>query len=186
MGINTTKLLSGRVSVVPYDELDSTRYEFLGLSQAEPSLGAGNANAVLTLGPDNARVFTDNLSVANISASGRITAAYFYGDGSNITGISGNLNVEANLLTGNTLSSNVIFSSLTTLGTLDNVFVTGVVSAAGNVRGGNLNTAGDVVATGNVSAQGNVSGTYITGNGAFLTGISSTTGNITFSNTTIR
>ena len=185
MGINTTKLLSGRVSVVPYDELDSTRYEFLGLSQAEPSLGAGNANAVLTLGPDNARVFTDNLSVANISASGRITAAYFYGDGSNITGISGNLNVEANLLTGNTLSSNVIFSSLTTLGTLDNVFVTGVVSAAGNVRGGNLNTAGDVVATGNVSAQGNVSGTYITGNGAFLTGISSTTGNITFSNTTI-
>jgi hypothetical protein len=185
MSINTTKLLSGRAPVAPYDDLDASRYEFLSLSQAEPSLGAGNANAVLTLGPDNARVFTDNLTVANISASGRITAAYFYGDGSNITGISGNLNVEANLLTGNTLSSNVVFSSLTTLGTLDNVYVTGVVSAAGNVRGGNLNTAGDVVATGNVSAQGNVSGTYITGNGAFLTGISSTTGNITFSNTTI-
>ena len=185
MGINTTNLLSGRSPVTPYDELDATRYEFLALSQAEPSLGAGNANAVLTLGPDNARVFTDNLNVANVSATGRITAAYFYGDGSNITGISGNLNVEANLLTGNTLSSNVVFSSLTTLGTLDNVFVTGVVSAAGNVRGGNINTAGDVNATGNVSAQGNVNGNYLLGNGYYISGIVPATGNITFSNTTI-
>jgi hypothetical protein len=171
MGINTTKLLSGRVSVVPYDELDSTRYEFLGLSQAEPSLGAGNANAVLTLGPDNARVFTDTLNVAALSASGIVQAAYFYGDGSNITGISGNISVSANLLTGNTLSSNVVFSSLTTVGTLDNVFTTGVVSAIGNIRGGNINT------------DGNVTGNYILGNGYFLTGV--TTGNITFSNTTM-
>ena len=173
MGINTTKLLSGRVSVVPYDELDSTRYEFLGLSQAEPSLGAGNANAVLTLGPDNARVFTDTLNVAALSASGIVQAAYFYGDGSNISNIGGNISVSANLLTGNTLSSNVVFSSLTTVGTLDNVFTTGIVSATGNIIGGN------------VSAVGNVGGTYITGNGAYLTGIAPTTGNITFSNTTI-
>lgn len=173
MGINTTKLLSGRAPVVPYDELDPTRYEFLGLGEAEPSLGAGNANAVLTLGPDNARVFTDTLNVAALSASGNVKAAYLYGDGSNITGISGNISVSANLLTGNTLSSNVTFSSLTTVGILDNLYTSGVVSATGNIIGGN------------VSAVGNVGGTYITGNGAYLTGIASTTGNITFSNTTI-
>jgi len=171
MSINTTKLLSGRAPVVPYDELDSTRYEFLALGQAEPSLGAGNANAVLTLGPDNARIFTDTLNIAALSASGIVQAAYFYGDGSNLTGISGNISVSANLLTGNTLSSNVVFSSLTTLGTLDNVFTTGVVSATGNIRGGNINT------------DGNVTGNYIFGNGTYLTGV--TTGNITFSNTTI-
>jgi hypothetical protein len=171
MSINTTKLLSGRAPVVPYDELDSTRYEFLALGQAEPSLGAGNANAVLTLGPDNARIFTDTLNIAALSASGIVQAAYFYGDGSNLTGISGNISVSANLLTGNTLSSNVVFSSLTTLGTLNNVFTTGVVSATGNIRGGNINT------------DGNVTGNYIFGNGTYLTGV--TTGNITFSNTTI-
>jgi len=144
MGINTTKLLSGRAPVVPYDELDPTRYEFLGLGEAEPSLGAGNANAVLTLGPDNARVFTDTLNVAALSASGNVKAAYLYGDGSNITGISGNISVSANLLTGNTLSSNVTFSSLTTVGILDNLYTSGVVSATGNIIGGNVSAVGNV------------------------------------------
>ena len=171
MSINTTKLLSGRAPVVPYDELSATRYEFLALGQAEPSLGAGNANAILTLGPDNARVFTDTLNIAALSASGIVQAAYFYGDGSNISNIGGNISINANLLTGNTLSSNVVFSSLTTLGTLDNVFTTGVVSAVGNIRGGNINTVG------------NVTGNYILGNGYYLTGVG--TANITFSNTTM-
>ena len=173
MPINHTNLLSGRAIVVDYGNLSADRNQFLALGQAEPNLGPGNANAVLTLGADNVRVFTDTLNVASLSASGIVQAGYFYGDGSNITGIGGNISINANLLVGNTLSSNVTFSSLTTLGTLDNVFTSGVVCATGNVLGGNL------------SAVGNVSGTYITGNGAYLTGIASTTGNITFSNTTI-
>jgi hypothetical protein len=173
MPINHTNLLSGRAIVVDYGNLSADRNQFLALGQAEPNLGPGNANAVLTLGPDNVRVFTDTLNVASLSASGIVQAGYFYGDGSNITGIGGNISINANLLVGNTLSSNVTFSSLTTLGTLGNLYTSGVVSATGNILGGN------------VSAIGNVSGTYITGNGAYLTGIASTTGNITFSNTTI-
>jgi hypothetical protein len=173
MPINHTNLLSGRALVVDYGNLSADRNQFLALGQAEPNLGPGNANAVLTLGADNVRIFTDILNVASLSASGIVQAAYLYGDGSNITGIGGNISINANLLTGNTLSSNVTFSSLTTVGILGNLYTSGVVSATGNITGGN------------VSAVGNVSGTYITGNGAYLTGIASTTGNITFSNTTI-
>jgi hypothetical protein len=177
MPINHTNLLSGRAVVVDYGNLSADRNQFLALGQAEPNLGPGNANAVLTLGPDNVRIFTDALNVATVNATGNISAAYFYGNGSQLTGIGGNISINANLLTGNTLSSNVIFSSLTSLGTLSNLYTSGVVSATGNVRGGNINTAGDV------SALGNVSGTYILGNGSYLTGL--TTGNITFDNTTI-
>lgn len=67
MGLNSSKLLSGRAQVVPYDELSADRYQFLALGQAEPSLGSGNVNNVLTLGADNARVWSDSISVSNIS-----------------------------------------------------------------------------------------------------------------------
>lgn len=91
MSINTTKLLSGRAPVVPYDELDSTRYEFLSLGQAEPSLGSGVTNNVLTLGADNARVWSDSISIATGNFSGNIgtfaifTDNYLYANGQPFT-----------------------------------------------------------------------------------------------------
>jgi hypothetical protein len=133
----------------------------------------------LTLGTNNTRIFTNVLSVASITATGNISANYFIGDGSLLTGISGNINVNANLLTGNTLSSNVIFSSLTTLGILSNVLTSGGISATGDIQAANISL------TGFVSAGGNVTGNYILGNGSQLTGILTQTGNITFDNTTI-
>ena len=51
-------------------------------------------------------------------------------------------------------------------------YVTGLISANGNVTGGNLTTAGLVSATGNVTSAGNVSGTYLLGNVYYATGIS--------------
>lgn len=64
------KYVSGRTPVTPYDELSSDRYEFLGLSEAEPSLGAGNANSVLTLGASNARVWSNNLTLDGLTVNG--------------------------------------------------------------------------------------------------------------------
>jgi hypothetical protein len=66
MSINTTKLLSGRAPVVPYDELTSTRYEFLALGEAEPNLGTSGQGNILTIGPDNTRVWTNTIN-ANVS-----------------------------------------------------------------------------------------------------------------------
>jgi hypothetical protein len=118
MPINHTNLLSGRALVVDYGNLSADRNQFLALGEAEPNLGPGAANAVLTLGTNNARVFTNALSLTSVVATG-------------------------------------------------------------NVTGGNILTDG------NVSALGNVTGTYFLGNGSQLTGLTATTGNITFSNTTI-
>ena len=70
MGINNSKLLSGRVPVTPYSNLTADRYQFLGLNQAEPSLGSGTANSVLTLSTSNTRVWSNTLSLNSLNVSG--------------------------------------------------------------------------------------------------------------------
>lgn len=66
MTINTTKLLSGRAQVVDYANLSPTRYEFLSLGEAEPNLGTSGIGNILTIGPDNTRVWTNTIN-ANVS-----------------------------------------------------------------------------------------------------------------------
>jgi hypothetical protein len=66
---NGPKLLSGRVPVTPYSDLNSDRYQFLGLGEAEPSLGAGNANSVLTLSTSNTRVWSNSISIASLNVA---------------------------------------------------------------------------------------------------------------------
>jgi hypothetical protein len=96
-----------------------------------------------------------------ISASGNISANYFIGNGSQLTGVTAS-SINAAALTGNTLSSNVLYSSLTQVGNLANL------SVVGNTISGNLSTAGIVSAAGNISAN------YFIGNGSQLTGIDAT------------
>ena len=100
-------------------------------------------------------------TLISLTATGNATANYFIGNGSQLTGITAT-NVSANALTGATLSANVLNSSLTSVGSLNNL------SVIGNVTGGNLLT------TGQVSATGNVYGNYFVGNGSQLTGVVAT------------
>ena len=72
MAINNSKLLSGRVPVTPYSDLDNDRYQFLGLNQAEPSLGSGTANSILTLGTSNTRVWSNTINLTSLSVSGQV------------------------------------------------------------------------------------------------------------------
>ena len=97
------------------------------------------------------------LTAGLISATGNITGNYFIGNGSLLTGVEA-ANANANSIIGNTLSSNVVNSSLTTVGTLANLSVSG-----------NINTSG------NISITGNVTGNYIFGNGINLTGLANVT-----------
>jgi hypothetical protein len=129
-----------------------------------------------------------------VSATGNVTGNYFIGDGSQLTGISGGGSTAASALTGNTLSSNVINSSLTSVGTLGSLSVTGnitggnilgganvnatihtgtTVSVTGNINGGNLISAALVQGV-TVSASGNVIGGNVT-----TAGLISATGNVT-------
>jgi hypothetical protein len=160
------------------------------------SNGSSNVNVVssggnVTVGiggTGNVTVFANTGAYVTgvVSATGNITGNYFIGNGSQLT------DVNANTLVGNTLSSNVLYSSLTQVGTLSNV------SIAGNVVGGNILTGGVVLATGNVTSggvittgpSGNISGANvvsattftatanITGGNLLTTGKISTSGNV--------
>jgi hypothetical protein len=121
----------------------------------------GNGNVTVSVaGVSNVAVFTPTgVDVTGlISASGNITGNYILGNGSFLTGIAAS-SVNANALVGNTLSSNVLFSSLTQVGNLANLTVTG------NVTGGNVSTGGLVSATGNVFGNAILSNNYLYANG---------------------
>ena len=144
--------------------------------------GSGNVSGtnLLTGGIASA---TGNVTGGNIRTAGQVsatgnitTAGYFVGNGSALTGITASA-VNAINLTGNTIANTVLYSSLTTVGTLANV------SVSGNVNGGNLRTAGQVSSTGNVTGGNNVSATTnVTGGNLVTGGTASATGNITGGN----
>lgn len=164
---------------------------------------------------------TGNVSGGNVrttgqvSATGNVTGAYIIGDGSQLTNIT--VSGGSSIVNG-TSNVRAIANSNITIGIGgSNVavwantggYVTGLISATGNVSAANLRTTGQVSATGNITggnilagsgvgvggdvgvggiifangnintntsfnALGNIVGDYFIGNGAFLSGLSST------------
>ena len=159
------------------------------------------ANSVVTIGvagTGNVVIFgdTDATFNTNISAAGNIAGTYFIGNGAFLTGIAGGstsniANGTSNVTVAN--SSNITIGvSGTTVTTFASTgeYVTGVVSATGNVTGnyfigngsqltgiassyGNANVAANLAAFGNnpISTTGNITGSYFIGNGSQLTGV---------------
>lgn len=159
------------------------------------SAGVANVFVVSGTGATVQGLLTAN---AQISATGNITAAgFFVGNGSLLTGVVAS--APASQITGTTLSSNVINSSLQTVGTLTSLSVSGnvtggnvnssgvvsasgnilglnlntggVVSAAGNVTGGNLTTLGIVSTVGGVNTPANVTAAFFIGDGGLLSNV---------------
>jgi hypothetical protein len=153
-----------------------------GFVTATGTVTGGNIDTAGTVSATGTVTGGNVLTGGLISATGNVTGNYFIGNGSQLTGVTA-ASMDAGNLTGNTLSSNVVFSSLTTVGTLTSLSVNGTtttgnldtggtVSATGTVTGGNVLTGGQVSATG-TGTFGNIS----TG------GIISATGTITSANT---
>jgi hypothetical protein len=138
---------------------------------ANAANGAGitvgaNDNIATILYNSTGNVWTTNIGLSTV---GNISAPYFIGNGSQLTGLPAqysNSNVATFLAA---FGSNTI--STTGNVTVGNILPAGYVSATGNVRGANFNTDGAV------SAVGNVTGNYFVGNGSQLTGIVSSYGN---------
>jgi len=117
-----------------------------------------------------------------ITATGNITGNYFLGNGSQLSGIdttqiqNGNSNVT---ITGS--GSNVIVNvtGVSPLAVFANTgaFVAGVVSATGNITGGNLLTTGLISVTGTLTSAAN-----ITGGNIVTAGVVTATANITGGN----
>lgn len=157
MAINQSKLLSGRVPVTPYADLSNNRYEFLGLSSAEPSLGVPEATGSLFTSTSNGIRSWSN--VVNIG-SNTVTFYEKY------------TFPNANGTIGQVLSSdgngNIVF---TTIGDS-----TAIVNGNSNVRvAENGNVSVSVTGTGNVLV--------ISSNAANLQGNLILTGNISNANT---
>lgn len=103
-----------------------------------------------------------------LAVTGEVTATAFIGDGSQLTNI--NPVINANDLIGDTLSANVLDSSLITVGVLNSLSVLGNITSSGNINGvlwgdgSNISNITGAVVTGNVpsalfAAQANVAGT---------------------------
>jgi hypothetical protein len=183
MSINTTKLLSGRSPVVSYANLSTTRYEFLALGEAEPNLGAGADNSILTISTNNTRVWSNSITLSSVSVSGNITGGNLLTSGlvsasSNVTG--------GNIITGGVVSATGNITGNFILG--NGSQLTGIITSVSNVVNGdsNLNIAtANANVTISVSTVGNVAvftptGVSILGNVAVSNTISAT-GNITTS-----
>ena len=128
-------------------------------------------------------------TAGQVSAGGNVTGTYIIGDGSQLTNIiatsgasitNGNSNVSvganSNVTVGVGGTANVV--QWATSGE----YVTGLISATGNIRGGNILTNGALGAAsigvgGLISASGNITGSYILGNGSQLTGLPVAYGN---------
>jgi hypothetical protein len=141
----------------------------------------------------NSIVVSGNITGGNIrtgggmSANGNITGNYFVGNGSQLSGVTATA-VEGIDLLGNTLSPNVIYSSLNTVGNLNSLSVVGntitgnliaieFISSSGSITGS------DMFSNGIVSAVGNVYGANFVGNVVSPAGSNiNTTGNITGGN----
>jgi hypothetical protein len=143
-------------------------------------------------------------SNGSISVSGNITASYFLGNGACLSGISssaifsGLSNVRITASDGN-IAANVGSTSNVVIIANSGVYVSGLLSATGNITGGNLSTGiitstgnisttgnitggnlstGIITSTGNISTTGNITGNYIFGNGVSLTGVITSVANI--------
>lgn len=173
MAGNASKLLSGRVSVTPYNDLSNSRYEFLGLSDAEPSLGVPTANGSLfTSTTTGVRSWSN---VVNIGSN--VITFYEKYAFPNATGSAGQVLSSDG-------SGNLVFTTLNTT-ELVNGNSNVSVAANGNISmsvTGNANvlviTPDSANLTGSMSISGNAS---ITGNLSVTTN-ASITGNITVSN----
>jgi hypothetical protein len=155
------------------------------------------AGTGLTLAPNNEFSISNTAVTAGSYGNGDSIATFTVNDQGQLTAAS-NVVSAANAanLSGTTLATGIVTSSLTAVGTLANLSVfgnanvgnigtAGLVTASGNITGANINTGGIVSATGNVSG-GNIStGGLITATGNITGGNLITTGAANIGNLSI-
>ena len=167
---------------IPLSQLDAN---FATLANAVPAYAdtAGIATIATTAGSAGIAATVTSNAQANITSvgtltfldvAGNISASYFIGNGSSLTGVVGN----ASTLSGTVLNSNIVTSSLTTVGNLVSL------SVVGNIQANNISNLQNltVLDTGyiyNISSTGLASLTTVTADTV------SATGNISTANTVI-
>lgn len=100
-----------------------------------------------------------------VSATGNVTGNYFIGNGAGLTGIvvSGGTSIvngtsNVSVLANSNVTIAVAGTANVAVWANTGGFVSGVLSATGNVTGGNLRTAGSITATGNIQGSTIIAG----------------------------
>jgi hypothetical protein len=195
--LNSTSSISGALTVAGGAGINGNLYvggnifgNFVVTSQSfVGNVAGGNLNTGGVVSA-TANVVGGNIRTAGqVSAGGNVTGAYIIGDGSQLTNIVaaagativyGTSNVRVNP-TGN-VTVNITGIANIAQWTTSGEYVTGLISATGNIIGGNISTNGTIGASsigvgGIVSASGNVIGSNV-----LTGGIVSATGNVTGGN----
>jgi hypothetical protein len=154
--IDSNLAVSGNISVDGsiIGNFVSTTQTFVGNVTAGNLITGGQVTATGNVTGGNIR------ATGQISAAGNVTGNVFIGNGSGLTGIvvsSGTSIVNGTSNVSVLANSNVSIA----VGGTPNVavwastggFVSGVLSATGNITGGNLRTAGSILATGNIQGS---------------------------------
>jgi hypothetical protein len=147
---------------------------------AQGNLGtAGNVFATGNIGAGNINIG------GSLSAAGNVRGLYLQGDGSEITNLPpgnyNNANVASFLAN---LGSNVVNTTGSITGSNivgSNIRTTGLISATGDITGGNVNAGASIVATSHTGATFSATGN-ITGGNINTGGIVTATGNVTAGN----
>jgi hypothetical protein len=119
-----------------------------------------NSNSIAGLSSVTATTFTGSLTgnaatATRLQTARTINGVPFDGTQNIVIGAEGEVivSVDANELTGTTIASNVVNSSLTSVGTLTTLAVTGSISGSSTISAtGTISTTSNVTATGSVSA----------------------------------
>ena len=121
--------------------------------------------------------FNSNVTVANITSTGNITASYHFGNGSTLSGMYGNTQASAYLGTYlPTNTANVSAGNLVAVGNVGGTFFIGNGSLLTGLYS-NIQTAAYLptysgnINAGNVNTTGNVNATYFVGSAQYLSGM---------------
>src|SRR6056300_513679 len=122
------------------------------------------------------------MTTANITATGNISGTYILGDGSQLSNLATSntiVNGTSNVFVANNANTTVGVAGSTVLTVASTgAEVTGIVSATGNVSGGNVTTAGQVQADNFAATNGITAGTTISATGNVSGGNVTTTGQV--------
>jgi hypothetical protein len=189
-GINGNLYVGGNI----FGNLVITSQSFVG------NVTGGNLNTGGVVSA-TANIVGGNIRTAGqVSAGGNVIGAYIIGDGSQLTNIvaaagaaitNGTSNVRVNANSNVTVS--ITGSANVVQWATSGEYVTGLISATGNIIGGNISTNGalgaasigvgglvsasgnitgsNILTSGLISATSNIIGNYILGNGSQLTGL---------------
>jgi len=121
--------------------------------------------------------FNSNVTVANITSTGNVTASYHFGNGSTLTGLYGNSQASAYIGTYlPTYTGNLTAGNLVATGNVGGTFFIGngslLTGMYSNIQAAAyLPTYSGNINGGNVNATGNAYATYFVGSSQYLTGL---------------